>query len=128
MRYLSDAWLTAAAEALASAEAPLPRPVDITIQQTVTGTPDGDRTYAIVMSGQSVALLPGLVEAPDVTLAQTWETARSIAQGTLSAQRAFMSGQMKVGGNTNLLVEQTDLLAEVDDLLAEVRSQTSFDA
>lgn len=128
MRYLSDAWLAAAADALAATSNALPRPVEISIQQVVTDSPDGDRTYAVAMSGTSVALVPGGVEAPDVTFTQDWETARGIALGQLSAQTAFMAGRMKIGGNTNLLVEHHDLLAEVDDLLADLRSQTTFDA
>ncbi len=128
MRYLSDPWLAAAAAAVSAAVDPLPRSADITIQQVVTGSPDGDRTYAVVMAGQSLSLVPGSSAEPDVTFTQDWDTACGIAQGSLSAQAAFMNGRMKIGGNTNLLVENHDLLAEVDDLLGELRAQTTFDA
>ncbi len=128
MRYLSDDWFGAAADAVSAVADPLPRNVEITIQQVITGAPDGDRTYAMVLSGQSVTLVPGEASSPDVTFTQDWDTACGIAQGTISAQTAFMSGRMRIGGNTNLLVEHHDLLAEVDDLLVDVRGETTFDA
>ncbi len=127
VRYLTDEWLTAAATAYEAAGSPLPRATEIVVQQIVTDTPDGEVAYTIELSGQSVRLHTGRVDNPTVSFTQSWHTACAIARGEQSAQAAFMDGLVRIGGATQVLVDNHDLLADVDDLLGELRQETSFE-
>ncbi len=128
MQYLSDEWLDEAARLFHAADSPLPRDADFTIQQLVAGTPHGDVAYTLVLSGQSVSLTKGVDPGATVSFQQEWSTAVGVARGDLSAQAAFMSGEIQLGGDTSTLVNNHDLLVEVDDLLKDLRAQTTFDA
>ena len=50
----------------------------------------------------------------------------AIASGTASAQRAFMTGQLRVGGDLRALVEAQDAMAAIGDVFASVRQRTDF--
>ena len=128
MQYLSDVWLDEAASAFSAASDPLPRDADFTIQQLVDGTPNGDVAYALVLSGRSVTLTKGVAADATVSFRQDWATATGVAKGEISAQAAFMNGQIQLGGDTSTLVNNHDLLVEVDDLLKDLRAKTTFDA
>ncbi len=121
MKYLSDAWLDRAAIAVAGVE-----PVDeaFSIAYVVTDGPDGDRSYTLQLGPDAVTVRFG-VDAP-VTLQMTWTVACGIARGELSAQRAFLDGDMRIGGDAQALVGTTDSLAAVDDALTELRATTTY--
>jgi putative sterol carrier protein len=53
-------------------------------------------------------------------------TAAAIAQGTLSAQRAFMQGQLRVEGDTLTLSTTAGSLRDLDDVYADVRAGTDW--
>jgi hypothetical protein len=44
----------------------------------------------------------------------------------VSAQRAFVEGRLRVGGDLSLLVTHQRAIAAVDDALAPVRARTTF--
>ncbi len=121
MKYLSDAWLDRAAAAVADVE-----PVDeaFSIGYVITGGPDGDRAYTLQLGPDVVTVRPE-AEAP-VTLQMTWSVACGIARGELSAQRAFLDGDIQIGGDAQALVGTTDSLAAVDQRLTELRSLTEY--
>ncbi|MEE9416641.1 MAG: SCP2 sterol-binding domain-containing protein [Acidimicrobiales bacterium] len=125
MRYLSVEWLEEAARVFEASD-PLPRDVEMVLQQSVLNTPEGDIDYAIVLSGQSLKLEVGRSNKPTISFTQEWTTAIAIASGELSAQAAFMEGKVKLGGDTSVLVANHDLLADVEDLLSDLRSRTDF--
>ena len=52
-------------------------------------------------------------------------TAASIAMGQGSAQRAFMTGRLRVGGDLRVLLEHSDVLAQLEDVFAAVRARTA---
>ncbi len=61
MKYLSPEWMAAAGRALA-ADAVLGAALsglDLTIEQTVTGAPDGDVTWHLTVGEGVVRLVPG---------------------------------------------------------------------
>ena len=122
LRYLSDEWLAEADAALAGL-APLPRP--LTVGFVVTGGPDGDRSYRIRLGPEQVRLWSGREDAP-VALVQAWSTARAIAQGERSAQRAFLDGDIRIDGDVTALLGHQQALAGIEDRLADLRSRTSF--
>jgi hypothetical protein len=127
-RYLSDEWFDAAQQALSTDDvlAKATAEVELTVQQMVTGAPDGDVAYHVAVDHGSVRLVPGEAADPTVTFIQTWDTAAAIGRGELSAQGAFMTGLIRVRGDLPKLVEHGDVFGGVDDVLAELRAQTTY--
>lgn len=122
VRYLSDDWLAEADAALAGLPA-LPRPVVVGF--VVTDGPDGDRSYRLVLGPDRVGVAAG-TEGAGVVLTQRWDTARAIARGEHSAQRAFLDGDVRLGGDVRVLLGHQGELAAIDDRLAELRARTTF--
>ena len=127
-RYLTQEWLDAAQRAvdadttLAAATAD----VALTVQQVVTGGPDGDAAYHVVVDHGTVRVVNGESTDPTVTFMQNWETATAIGRGELSAQGAFMTGLIRVRGDLPKLVEHGSVFGGVDDVFAELRTQTTY--
>jgi putative sterol carrier protein len=126
LTFLSDEWIAALHEA-AAADAGLAertRDLSLTIEQEVTGAPAGDVRYHLAFDHGSVAVRPG--PAPDATVRfhQDYATAASIAMGQGSAQRAFMTGRLRVGGDLRALLAHAEVLAQLDDVFARVRART----
>ena len=127
-RYLSSEWLDAAQRALAGDDvlAQASAEVELTVQQLVTGGPDGDVAFHVDVARGAVNLASGEAEDPTVTFIQSYNTAASIGRGELSAQGAFMTGLIRVRGDLPKLVEYGDVFGGVDDVLAALRTQTSY--
>jgi hypothetical protein len=128
VRYLSPAWIDAAGAAVAGdgrLGAALAG-VTLTIEQVVTGGPDGDVTWSLAVDDGKVALTPGPAARSDLRLTTDYATAAAVAAGELSAQRAFVEGRLRVGGDLSLLITHQRALAAVDDALAGVRARTTY--
>lgn len=124
--FLSDAWLSALDDA-ARADArmaDLATGPDLVVQQDVLGGPSGDVTYHVRIADGAVRFLAGPAPRADVRFRQDHATAVGIASGRASAQRAFMAGQLQVGGDLRALVDRGDVLAALADVFAEVRADT----
>jgi hypothetical protein len=127
-RYLTPDWIDAAQRAV-DADATLAAAaadVRVTVQQMVTGGPDGDVAYHVDVDHGSVRVTGGEADDPTVTFIQSWDTAAAIARGELSAQGAFMTGLIRVRGDLPELVEHGDVFGGVDDVFAELRTQTTY--
>lgn len=132
LTFLSDEWLAALHEAVAddAGLAEATADLDLTIEQHVTADPEagpeeGDVIYHVSFSKGRCAVVPGPASAPTVRFTQDRATAAAIASGAGSAQRAFMTGRLRVGGDLQVLLEHRDTLAQLDDLFASVRARTS---
>ena len=128
--FLSPAWLTAMSDAASRARGASPVPTsaggpDLVIQQVVTG-PDDEVTWFVSVRATAVCVEAGRHPAPDITLTQDRGTAAAIASGRQSAQGAFMSGRLRVGGDVRVLLDHQDELARLDDLFASVRAATRY--
>ena len=122
MRYLSDSWLEAANTALAELS---PIPTAVVIGYVVTGGPEGERCYSLQLGPDTPGVSAG-VEHAGVTLRLDWELAVAIAQNQASAQRAFLDGELVLGGDVGLLLGHQKALADFDDRLATLRQKTEF--
>lgn len=81
---------------------------DLGIVFNVTGAPDGDVSYYLRTSGGKADLGLGNIDAPDVTVGSSYDTAASISKGELNTQTAFMTGKLKIGGNlAKLMMHQS---------------------
>lgn len=120
--YLSDQWLAEADRALAALP-PVAGPLVVGFR--VRGGPRGDRAYRLVLGPDRVGVEPG-ADGASVTMNMGWDLAVSLAQGTASAQRAFLEGALSVEGDPVVLLGHHDQLARVDDVLADLRLRTDF--
>jgi hypothetical protein len=139
--YLSPEWMDAARGALAADTGlkAATAEVRLTLEQVVTGVPpeaDPDGTgsvrWHVRLDQGEVALSAGGAgtDGPeaDVRFTTDYATAAAIATGRLSAQRAFLDGRLRVGGDVGMLGRNQRAFAAVDDALAAVRAATTFPA
>lgn len=132
LRFLSDEWIAALDRAAMASDAlrEATRDVSLTVQQIVTTPMNGDErdtaTWHVAVDHGAVRVRPGRAANPDVTFTEDVETAARISKGELSAQAAFMLGQLRVGGDAKRLVEHQRAFASLDDVFAEVRASTDY--
>ncbi len=113
----------AAADAALSAVPPQEENVRIGFR--ITEGPDGDHEYVLRLGPESVGLEPGASDAP-VTLNMPWDVAVGVAKNEESAQRAFLDGQIRLGGDASFLLGHADSMAEADERLEVLRERTTF--
>jgi putative sterol carrier protein len=101
--------------------------ITLTVGQTVEDGPDGTVSWHIAISDGAAELVPGPAEKPDLRFTTTYDTAAGIASGALAAQRAFVEGRLRVGGDLSLLITHQRAIAALDDALAPVRAETSYE-
>jgi putative sterol carrier protein len=80
----------------------------------------------VAIDDGKVALTAGPAARPDIRFTTTYPVAAAIARGESSAQRAFIEGGLRVGGDLSLLIAHQRALAAVDDALAAVRAATMY--
>lgn len=129
--YLSDEWLDEADRAVADLPA-LPDPVSVGIR--VMGE-RATRRYSLVLGPDRVAVRrptdgggddgPGR-STDSVRLTMPLAVAAAVAQGRVGAQRAFLDGQIQLGGDTTVLLGYQQQLSAIDDRLASLRARTRF--
>lgn len=128
VQYLSDEWLTEAGAALAASSV-LGAAADdepVILQYEVTAAPGGKCSYALVFGEDGAALEKGTRKDASASFSLDYAVAAQIAKGELSAQAAFMRGELKLGGDVMVLVRQTALLDGLDDVLADLRARTEY--
>ena len=108
-------------------DGPSPSEPSTGVPSTSPRTAEGEpvRWHVTIADGRA-ALVPGAADHPDLRFTTDYATAAAIAAGTLSAQRAFVEGRLRVGGDLSLLIAHQRAIAAVDDVLAPVRDQTTY--
>jgi len=124
-RYLSDEWFAAVSEALGPA-LDAEDQAALTIQQQVEGGPDGPAVWHVQIIDATPTVRRGPHPSPTVTFTQSYSTAVAVARGDLSAQEAFMTGRITMGGDAGALIEAAPAMAAVGDALAAVRAATTY--
>jgi putative sterol carrier protein len=122
-RFLSPEWLDDLAAAATGASGPDGEP--FTLQQVVVDDA-GEVAWAVTVGGGKVVVQPGRHDAATVTFTQDTATAGAIHRGELSAQAAFMTGRLRVGGDVRVLLERQGALGDLDDVFAAVRQATTY--
>jgi putative sterol carrier protein len=127
-KYLSDEWASQASEALNSNDAfkGAISGVTLSVQQNVTGGPDGDKSYYMNIDNGEAKMAIGDAATPDVTISQDYETAVAIAKGELNAQNAFMTGKLKVTGNMAKLMQHQGAFAGLEGALKPLQETTEY--
>ncbi len=118
-RFLTTTWVDeldrAAATLTCAAD------VDLCIEHHVD-----DFTYHVLLADARVHVRNGAAAQHTVRLTTDAVSAAAIARGELSAQRAFMNGLLRVGGDALALERALPALRAIGDAFAEVRERTEW--
>ncbi len=125
VEFLSDEWLraldAAARDRQTSGDDPLAT-VSISIEQAIT---DGPR-WRLVIDHGTCRVETDTEGEPDVRLTCDRGTAAAIASGQRPALDAFTAGELRLGGDVQVLLERREALEALGDLFAAVKEQTTF--
>lgn len=83
-------------------------------------------TYHVLLGDGRVRFVRGPATEATVRFTADRDTARAIATGALSAQRAFMDGVLHIDGDPLALERELATLRELDDVLGAVRDTTEW--
>lgn len=122
IKFLSDEWLEEVKQGLNESEGFRKGAGTATakLQQVVTGTPDGERRYWIVIEDGQVDIGPGDLEQPDVTITQDYDTAAAMARSEVNPVSAFMTGKLKINGSMMLLMQLQGAIGELPKVMEEI--------
>ncbi|HEY9556258.1 MAG TPA: SCP2 sterol-binding domain-containing protein [Acidimicrobiales bacterium] len=126
-KYLSQEWLDLQREL--AADLPERPGATAVVQYVVSGTPDGDVSFAHrFVDGRLVGSTLGTDADADVTLLETYADSLQIAQGDLDANAAFMQGRVKVTGDMGKLMSLMPLTQSDDykELTGQLAERTEF--
>jgi len=98
--------------------------VRLIVEYVVADGPEGMARWHVRIDDGVVALTEGAAVGPDLRFTTDYATASRIAAGTLGAQRAFVEGRLRVGGDLAALIRHQKALATIDDALGAVRVRT----
>jgi putative sterol carrier protein len=127
-RFLSAEWLEQVATAAHDDEElqAAASGVSLTVQQVVTGGPDGEVAWHVRLGDGGVAIVAGRTPDAEVVITQSHETATDVGRGDLTPAEAFASGRLKMGGQVGLLVRHQPAFEQLGIALAAVRDATTF--
>jgi putative sterol carrier protein len=127
VRYLSRPWIAAARDAIAGDEGlrTATAGMRLTIEYVTTDAPEGTVRWHIAIDDGRVELAEGPAVDPELRFTADYATAAQIAGGELGAQRAFVEGRLRVGGDLSLLIRHHRPLAAIDDVLGDLRARTA---
>lgn len=129
IRYLSLAWIRELSREVADSDdlAKLAGEHTIGVTQVVTDGPEGDVTYHLQVGDGTATFGAGPADPEDVRMEQSWDTATGVATGTLNAEQAFITGQIRLTGDQAKLMESQPVFAALDAVFASVREHTRYE-
>ena len=92
----------------------------LTIQFSTTETPEGEVDYYLQAGDGGARMAIGTLEAADVTVKQSYDTAIAISTGELNTQTAFMTGKLKVAGNLAKLMMHQGAIQQWSSAVSEL--------
>jgi len=126
VQFLSEDYVTAAQEAL-DGHAGFQGAIagkELALQFKVTDMPDGGEVdYYVNIAGDAAGVGLGELEAGDVTVTNSYETAVAISTGELNTQMAFMTGKLKVSGEMAKLMLNIAAITELTNAMSEVDTE-----
>ena len=120
--YLSPTWFTEADALLRSSEAMSTQSqgVHLVLEQRV-GKGDSATIWHVRFTDGVVSMAEGPADSADVVFVSDTATAEGIRDGSLSAQAAFIAGDLRVEGSINALLEHAEMFAALTDVLGPLR-------
>lgn len=128
IRYLSTEWIEAVGSRVESSTRlqELSKDHVVGVTQVVTGTPFGDVTYHFSVGNGRATFAAGAAPSEDVRFSESWETALSINDDSLSPDEAILLGHVTFTGDHTKLVAAGEVFALLDPIFDEVRGLTTF--
>jgi hypothetical protein len=131
VKYLSAAWfgqlddradsvVIPSSEGVPTGEKPL------VLRQIVTGGPDGDVRYDVVVRDGHSTIDPTASADADLIFTSDYATASAIGSGRLSTQAALSAGRLRVSGDVTVLAASSGVVATDDPIPAELRAATEY--
>lgn len=117
--FATEDWIRETAERLDGAEAD--PALSLVLEQQVR---DPDAAWHVTLADGAVSVASGPHGDPTLRLSSTHAVALAIHQGELSAQRAFLDGDLRIGGEINALIEHRAALSAIAALLKPPTSAT----
>jgi putative sterol carrier protein len=77
----------------------------VRVQIVVTGTPDGDATWHLLVDHEKIVAGVGPTADADVVLTLSYGDAVAMVQGELEPSVAFMQGRMKTAGDPGRVLD-----------------------
>ncbi len=120
--YLSPAWFTEADALLRSSEVMSTRSkgVRLILEQHV-GEGDSATVWHVCFADGVVSMAAGPADSADVVFVTDPATAEGIRDGSLSAQAAFIAGDLRVDGSIAALLEHAEMFTALEDVLGPLR-------
>jgi putative sterol carrier protein len=122
--FLTDDWVAALDDAARASDAPVP--LAEALHGLVIGYAVDGFAYHLVFGADGIRARAGAAEHPTVTFRCDRPTATAIARGESNAQRAFMSGKLRIGGDASALLRAHGAIAALPDLFAALRPTTDY--
>lgn len=91
----------------------MPADVNFTLEQVISEAGHVVSHFHLRIEGGTVSVENGSAEAPDITLRQDAATARSLQEGTMHAQGAFLTGRLSIDGDIDKLLVHGQLLNQL---------------
>jgi hypothetical protein len=125
-QFLSDEWIEMLGRtAAASPDLVLAGDDELVVEHVVTDLPDGTRAvFHVRLSAAAPEVQRGPAHEPTVRFTQRYPTAVGIATGSISAQAAFMSGELQIGGKVDELIARHGALVGIADVFGALRADT----
>ena len=122
VQFLSDEWIEELKTRLNASESfrKSAGTAKATLQQVVSGGPEGERRYWIKIEDSQIDMGPGDAPNPDVTIAQDYETAGQMARSEINPVSAFMTGRLKINGSMMLLMQLQGAIGELPKAMDEM--------
>lgn len=123
--FLSAEWFSLLASARIAADPTL----TFTLDQVVTGGPDGDIRYRVTIAGGGLRVTRADAGDPaDATLRLAFHTAVDLASGRRPAHDAFLGGEVTFSGDLRRLQAVAAALAGLAGALGHVQDHTTYPA
>ena len=102
LEFLSAEWFARFAAELTRVE-PIPGAPPLALGQVVTGAPQGDVAWTVLVDDERAELVLGSTDRATVTLVEDWATARAIACGN-PVSELLAAGRITLRGDANALL------------------------
>ena len=124
VKFLTDEWVSALDHEARAQVSPIAD--TFVVKYRVQFETDESFVYQIRFDADAVTVRTGAPSPPTVVLSTDRLTARGVATNTMSAQAAFMAGQLRLDGDTMAMVRNHDALTTLDNIFAAVRTKTKY--
>jgi putative sterol carrier protein len=126
-KYLSTEWFDLRTKL--AADAPERPGVDLRIQNVVTNGPDGDVSYYdVIQNGRLVESAQGEDGQAEITMTTAYADSCALLTGELAATSAFVTGKVKVTGNTMKMMSMMPVAnsPEYKEMQDKLAAETEF--